>query len=145
MSTEANKALLQRFYDEVLNQGKLDAIDELIAENVIEHEQFGPGMPEGRAAARQIIAMFRSAFPDLHATLDDAVAEDDKVAVRGTWRGTHQGEFMGIPPTRRSIEIGVMDIVRCADGKMIEHWGQTDAMTLMQQLGVIPAPESAGA
>ena len=89
--------------------------------------------------------MFRSAFPDFKVTIDDMIAEGDKVVVRGTWSGTHKGEFMGIPATGKSVSFGVIDTVRIAGGKMVEHWGLMDNFRLMQQLGVIPAPgESEG-
>ena len=68
------------------------------------------------------------------------IAEGDKVVVRSTWSGTHKGELMGIPPTDKSVSFGVIDIIRIAGGKFVEHWGQTDEMGMMQQLGVIPAP-----
>ena len=84
--------------------------------------------------------MLRSAFPDLNATIEDMVAEGDKVAIRITWKGTQKGDFMGVPPTGKSVSFGVMDIVRVAEGKCVEHWGETDFMGLMQQLGAIPAP-----
>jgi predicted ester cyclase len=85
--------------------------------------------------------MLRSAFPDLNATVEDIVAEGDKVVVRQTWTGTHTGgDFMGVPPTGRTVPIGVIDIIRIAGGKFVEHWGQMDAMGMMQQLGAMPTP-----
>jgi predicted ester cyclase len=84
--------------------------------------------------------MFRSAFPDFKATINDIIAEGDKVVIRMTWNGTHRGEFMGIPPTGKRVSFGVFDILRIAGGKFVEHWGQMDSMLMMQQLGVIPAP-----
>ena len=86
--------------------------------------------------------MLRGAFPDFQATIDDIVAEGDKVVVRQTWTGTHTGgEFMGVPPTGKSMSIGVIDIIRIAGDKFVEHWGQMDTMAMMQQLGAIPAPD----
>jgi predicted ester cyclase len=84
--------------------------------------------------------MLRNAFPDFKATIDDIVAESDKVVIRMTWSGTHKGEFMGIPATGKRVSFGVIDIMRIAGGKLVEHWGQTDTMGMMQQLGAIPAP-----
>ena len=84
--------------------------------------------------------MLRSAFPDFKATIDDMLADGDRVATRMTWTGTHQGEFMGIPPTGKRISIQVIDFVRFADGRFAEHWGLMDNMGMMQQLGAIPAP-----
>ena len=91
-----------------------------------------------------LATMLRSAFPDLKATIEDTIAEGDKVVIRMTWRGTHTGgEFMGIPATGKSVSIGVIDIIRISGGKAVEHWGQMDSMLMMQQLGAIPAPTGA--
>jgi predicted ester cyclase len=84
--------------------------------------------------------MFRGAFPDFKVTIDDLIAEGDKVVIRATWNGTQKGEFMGIPPTGKRVSFGVIDIIRMAGGKAVEHWGQMDSMGMMQQLGVAPAP-----
>jgi len=140
MSTEQNKALFRRFVDEVFNHGNMSVIDELVAPDFVEHEELPPGIPQDLEGSKQLATMLRSAFPDLEATIHDIIAEGDKVAVRMTWTGTQQGEFMGIPPTGKSVSIGVFDIVRVAGGKLVEHWGQMDNMGMMQQLGVIPAP-----
>ena len=140
MSTEQNKAVVRRLVEEVFNQGNMSAMDELIAPDFVEHEELPPEIPPGREAPAIMFAMLRSAFPDFKATIDDLVAEGDKVVLRQTWTGTHQGEFMGVPPTGRSVSIGVIDILRLAEGKMVEHWGIMDSMAMMQQLGAIPAP-----
>ena len=140
MSTEQNKALYRRFVDEVFNHGNMSVVDEVVAPDFVEHEELPPGMPNDREGVRHLTTMMRSAFPDFKATIHDIIAEGDKVAVRMTWTGTQQGEFMGIPPTGKSVSIGVFDIVRVAGGKLVEHWGQMDNMGMMQQLGVIPAP-----
>lgn len=137
MSKEQNKALLSRIIKEVFHQGKMSLIDDLFAPGFVEHEELPPGIPPGREAVKQLSTLFRSAFPDLTITIDDTIAEGDKVAVRCTWSGTHKGEFMGIPPTGKSVSFGVIDIVRIAGGKVVEHWGQMDSMRMMQQLGAI--------
>jgi predicted ester cyclase len=85
-----------------------------------------------------MFTMMYTAFPDFQATLENLIAEDDRVVVHMLWTGTHQGEFMGIPPTGRRMSINVIDILRVADGKFVEHWGVSDMMGLMQQLGVSP-------
>jgi steroid delta-isomerase-like uncharacterized protein len=140
MSTEENKVLLQRFYDEVFNQGNLDVADELIAADAVEHEAF-PGLEgSGPEVAKQFITIIRRAFPDVRVQAHDMIAQGDRVAARITFTGTHQGEFLGIPATGKQIEVGTMDIVRVANGKMVEHWGITDNLTMMQQLGVVPTP-----
>jgi steroid delta-isomerase-like uncharacterized protein len=138
--TEDNKALNRRFVEEVINQGNTDAIDELIDPGVVDHAA-PPGFPTGREGAKQFAAMMRSAFPDLYLTIEDMISEGDKVVMRSTWSGTHEGEFMGIPATGRRVTVSAIDISRVADGKMVEHWEQSDALGLMQQLGVVPPPE----
>lgn len=143
MSTEQNKALVRRL-EEVFNRGNISLVDELFAPDFVEHEELPPGIPPGREAVKQLTTMFRSAFPDFKATIDDIVAEGDKVVIRQTWSGTHKGEFMGVPPTGKSVSFGVIDIVRIAGGKLVEHWGQMDNMGMMQQLGAIPTPGQGG-
>jgi predicted ester cyclase len=144
MSTEQNKTLLLRLLEEVFNRGNISLVDELFAPDFVEHEELPPGIPPGREAVKQLSSMFRSAFPDFKVTIDDITAEGDKVVVRGIWSGTHKGEFMGIAPTGKSASFGVIDIVRIAGGKVVEHWGQMDNLRMMQQLGVIPTPGQAG-
>jgi steroid delta-isomerase-like uncharacterized protein len=87
-----------------------------------------------------VTAMFRGAFPDSYFTVEDMIAEGDKVATRKTFHGTHEGEFMGIPPSGRSVSMGLIDVVRIDDGRVVEHWSVGDSLGLMQQLGVIPQP-----
>jgi predicted ester cyclase len=126
--------------EEVFNRGNISLVDELFAPDFVEHEELPPGIPPGREAVKQLPTMFRSAFPDFKVTIDDVIAEGDKVVVRSTWSGTHKGEFMGISPTGKSVSFGVFDTIRIAGGKFVEHWGQMDTIGMMQQLGVIPAP-----
>ena len=140
MSTEQNKALVRRLVEELFNRGNLGLVDELFAPNFVEHEELPPGMPRDREGVKLLTTMLRSAFPDFKATIDDIVAEGDKVVVRQTWSGTQKGEFMGVPPTGKSVSFGVIDILRIADGKCVEHWGLMDSMAMMTQLGAIPMP-----
>ena len=140
MSTEQNKALARQMMEEVFNRGDLSRADDFLAPDFVEREELPPGVPPGREGVKQLTAMMRSAFPDFKVTIDDLVAESDKVVIRQTWRGTHKGEFMGIPPTGRSVSFQVFDVIRFAGGKVVEHWGLMDSMSLMQQLGAIPAP-----
>ena len=140
MSAEQNKAAFRRMVDEVFNRGNFALIDEVVAPNFIEREELPPGFPPGREGIMLLTQMLRSAFPDFKATIDDMLADGDRVATRMTWTGTHQGEFMGIPPTGKRISIQVIDFVRFADGRFAEHWGLMDNMGMMQQLGAIPAP-----
>ena len=139
MSTEANKASMRRFYDEVFNKKNKAAIDEFIDPNQVDHDA-PPGTPGGLKGAKQTITMYLTAFPDLHFTVEDLIAEGDKVVARLTVRGTHQGIFMGIPPTGKKATSTAIDINRIVGGKSVEHWLKMDSLGLLQQLGVIPAP-----
>ena len=138
--SEENKRRYQEFVDQVINNGNLDAVDEFIAEDFVEHDP-APGMEaiSGRDAMKQMMSMFRAACPDLVSTTDFLVAEGDLVVGRHTTRGTQTGELMGIPATGKSFEISEIHIVRIVDGKALEHWGVEDTMSMMQQLGVIPS------
>jgi steroid delta-isomerase-like uncharacterized protein len=140
MSTEKNKAIVRRFVDEVQRAGNIDAIDELCSPDFVNHSA-PPGVPSNCEGVKQVTAMFRQAFPDSYFTVEDMVAEGEKVATRKTFHGTHQGAFMGIPPTGQQVSIGLIDIVRIVDGQVVEHWSVGDNLGMMQQLGVIPTPE----
>ena len=144
MSAEQNKALVRQMVEEMFNRGNISVADKFLAPDFVEREELPPGIPSGREGVIQLTAMLRSAFPDFKATIDDIIAEGDKVVIRQTWTGTHKGEFMGIPPTGKSVSIGVIDIIRVAGGKFVEHWGQMDTMGLMQQLGAVPPPGQGG-
>jgi len=140
MSTEQNKALVRQLVEEFFNRGNTGLADTLLAPDFVEREELPPGIPRDREGVKQLAALFRSAFPDFNVTIDDLVAEGDKVVLRATWSGTQKGEFMGVPPTGKRVSFGVIDILRIADGKFVEHWGQMDSMGMMQQLGAVPAP-----
>ncbi|MFN2286100.1 MAG: ester cyclase [Anaerolineae bacterium] len=140
MSTEQNKALTRQLMEEVFNRGNIGLVDKLFAPDFVEHEELPPGIPSGIEGVKTLPTVFRSAFPDFQIAIDDLIAEGEKVVVRSTWSGTHKGEFMGIPPSGKSVSFGVYDTIRFAGGKVVEHWGQMNEMSLMQQLGVIPAP-----
>ena len=137
-SIEENKAMMRRIL-EVFNTGNVNLADELIATDVIDH-QAPPGIEQGLAGFKQLVTMFRAAFSDIHFTIEDMIAEGDKVVARGTMSGTHKGEFMGMAPTHKPFTIQVIDIVRFAGGKAVEHWGNQDDLGMLQQLGVIPTP-----
>ena len=136
---------MRQLMEEALNQGNISLIDELVAPNFVEHEELPPGAPAGREGVKHMFTGIRAAFPNLNVTIDDIIAEGDKVVVRSTWSGTHQGEFMGIPATGKRVSFAVFDIVRYANGKMVEHWGQMDNLSMLQQLGVVPGPGEGGA
>ena len=139
MSTEDNKAVVRRFYEEVMNQKKRAVLDEVFDLNVVDHFA-PPGTPGGLEGARQTLGMFLTAFPDLHFTVEDLIAEGDKVVARATLSGTQQGTFMGIPATGKHVTIRGIEINRFEGGKSVEHWVEMDTLGLMQQLGVIPPP-----
>jgi steroid delta-isomerase-like uncharacterized protein len=140
MSTAENKALLQRYFEEAWNKGNLSVLDEIIAPDYINHSPAIPGLPPGPDGLKPIMTAFRSAFPDLHFTVDDQIAEGDTVASRWTLTGTHLGEFMGVPATSKPISVTGMQIERIAGSQIAEHWRQSDDLGMMQQLGAIPAP-----
>ena len=139
MSTEQNKALVRKLVEEVFNKGNISLVDEIMSPDFIEHEDV-PGMSNDRGGSKQMISMLRSAFPDFKATIEDIVAEGDKVVIHMTWSGTQNGAFMGMPPSGKRMSIDIIDIMRVANGKFVEHWGVSDMMGMMQQLGAIPAP-----
>ena len=138
MSTEANKALVRR-YRAVHNTNNLDALDEIVAKDIISHNSL-PGLPPGREGGKMAHFAFLESFPDIQTTTDDLVAEGDKVVERYTARGTNKGAFMGAPPTGKKIEVGSMSLYRIADGKIVEHWGENDSTALMMQLGLATQP-----
>lgn len=138
MASEENKLLLKRFVEEAINKKNLDALDGLVAENFVEHVPF-PGQGPGRDGLRHALSMFLSAFPDIHWSVDEQIAEGEKVVSRFTWTGTHRGDFMGIPPTGNSVKVwGVaIDVVKgttFSESRII-----LDTVGLLQQLGAIPA------
>jgi predicted ester cyclase len=139
LSAEDNKAVTRRFIDDVVNGHDLAAVDRYIDPNFVEHNPL-PGQAPGPEGFKQGMGGFFSAFPDLHHTVDVLLAEGDYVVVRGTSRGTQSGEFLGIPATGKQVEMTEIHIVRLANGRMAEHWGEMDAIGLMQQLGAMPAP-----
>ncbi len=137
MSVEENKAIMHRFYEEFINPGNPDVADEIIAPECPFH--FGGSfMGTGPQAFKQTLQMMRSAFPDLHLTIEEMVGEGDAVAERLTGRGTHQGEFMGIAGTGNRVEFEAIAIFHVAEGKIVEGRGMPDMLGLMQQIGAVP-------
>jgi steroid delta-isomerase-like uncharacterized protein len=130
------KSVVRSFFDGI-NANDASVLEELVADDFVERETF-PGIPPDKEGVRQFFAMFRSAFPDFRMEPHEIIAEGDLACVRSTTTGTHEGEFMGIPPTGKKIEVLGFDLVRVRDGQAVEHWGLLDAMTMMQQLGAIP-------
>jgi steroid delta-isomerase-like uncharacterized protein len=141
MSVEQNKQIARRLVEEIFNRGNFDVVNEIMAPNFVEHEELPPGIPSNREGSIQLFNMLRSAFPDFKATINDLIAEGDKVVLYMTWTGTQKGEFIGIPPSGKSMTVSVIDILRFEGGQMTEHWGLADNLGMMQQLGAIPSPE----
>ena len=140
MSGEENKALIRRGFEEFVNRKNLAPVDELIAPNFVGYYSGVPEPVRGRDGFKQLLSMYHSAFPDLKVRIEDIVAEGDKVAVRLTFRGTHQGELMGIPPTGKSIALTSINIFRVEGGKAVEQRVNTDDLGMLQQLGVMTPP-----
>ncbi len=124
MSTD-NEALARLYIEEVFNKGNISRIDELVATDFVEHNPF-PGQSPGIEGERQAVSMLRSAFPDLHTTIEDVIADADHVVVTVTSRGTQKGEFMGSPATGAPVTDTQVHILRCAGGKCVEHWGEVN-------------------
>lgn len=134
-----NVALVNRYVEEVWNEGNLDALDDLLAEEYV-NDSFPPGTPPGQSGLEQTISMVRGGFPDLTLTPDDTVAEDDKVVQRWTGRGTHTGELMGVPPSGKEVSYQGISIYHVKDGKIAQDWTNVDLMGIMQQIGAAPGP-----
>jgi steroid delta-isomerase-like uncharacterized protein len=140
MADEAdrNKAVVRRFIEEVQNQKNWDSYDELNASDFV-NLSAPPGVPSDKQGGKMFLASFLNAFPDCCVTIDDMIAEGDRVATKKTFTGTHTVELNGIPPTGRRVTIQYVDILRLRDGQIVEHWLSMDQMSFMQQLGVVPA------
>ena len=145
--SDENKALVRREIEELFNQGgNLDVAEEVYAPDFVGHDPTMPEAIHGIEGARQFAAGMRSAFPDLTCTIEDQVAEGDKVVTRWRASGTHQGETEGLgSPTGNRMEMTGISIERLSEGKVVESWDNYDAMGMMQQLGHIPSPEEAQA
>lgn len=138
MSLKENKALVRRFVQEVQNQHNLAALDELFSPDFVDHS--GMTDPPNIEGSRAFFGMMFAAFPDMHFTIRQQLAEGDKVMTFKTFHGTHLGPFMGIPATGNEVTFDNIDIMTVRDGKITEHWAVGDMLSLMQQLGVVPAP-----
>ena len=137
--SEQSRDVARRFVDEFVNQRKLHLADELFTEEFIDHSA-GPTDPPGVEGLKQFFGMMDHGFPDFDGVLEDVFGEDDKVAIRFTFHGTHQGEFMGIPPTAKRVTMSGIDILRIENSKIAELWGQEDMLGMMVQLDVLPSP-----
>ncbi len=138
MSTEENKALIRRSFSEVYNQGNLDLVDEIYDKDFI--SQTPPDILKGPESIKQYASMLRSAFPDLQLTVEDQIAEGEKVVTRFTFTGTHKGEYMGVASTGKLVRGTGITIHRVANGKMVESWDNFDALGMMQQMEAVLLP-----
>jgi len=136
LTLEENKTIIYRYFDQVINQGKLAVVDELVAPDFIEHKP-APGQAPGREGLKQLIPLFHAAFPDAQTVIGDIIAEGDKVVVRSVTRATHTGPMMGLEPTGRRVEYSGIDIFWLTNGQIVEHWWERDHLTMMQQLGLL--------
>lgn len=139
MTSEENKQFMKGFIDKVINKKNVDAANDLVSEDFVEHVPF-PGQQPGREGLKFVLHSMFTGFPDMHWTIQEQIAEGEKVVTRFTWTGTHKGEFMGIPPTNKSVEVWgiVIDVVR--NGLFSESRILMDTVGLLQQLGVMPQP-----
>jgi steroid delta-isomerase-like uncharacterized protein len=138
MTEVANKAVISRFLEEVINQGQLGVADEIVAEDFIELDPL-PGQRQGREGLKEVIGGLLAAFPDMHWVADEMVGEGEKVVTRFTWTGTHRGTFLGIPATGKNVTVKGVVIDRLVGGRMTDSRILMDTLGMMQQLGVIPA------
>jgi steroid delta-isomerase-like uncharacterized protein len=138
MSIEENKALVARFVSEAEQGGNLALIDELLTPDFVDHTPL-PGVPPTRDGIKVLFAGLQSAFPDLSITIQEQVAEGDRVVTRKTFNGTHRGTFLGIPPSGNRLDLTVIDIIGVKDGRLVDHLVVLDQMTLLTQLGAMPA------
>ncbi len=132
---EENKEIARRLTEEVW-RGKLDVIGDLLAAEFVDHDP-SPGQGPGVEGYREMVRTYYAAFPDLRATNQDVIAEGDRVALRWTATATHQGELMGIPPTGKEVTLKGIDILRTSGGRIVERWGEFDALGLLRQLGAL--------
>jgi predicted ester cyclase len=139
MSTEENKSLVRRYVEQILNRGNMAVADELLAPDYKRYTS-PTAVPLTVDVQKQRLAGIRAAFPDWHLTVEDMIAEGDRVAFRATIRGTHMGVFQNVAPTGKQVTVSALDIVRIEKGKFIEHWGGPDLLNLLQQLGAVVAP-----
>jgi steroid delta-isomerase-like uncharacterized protein len=142
MKAEENKAIVRRFWG-VWEEGNIGLVDELVAPDYVNHSPGIPDQPEGPEGIKVLVSMIRGGMLDLRVVIDDMIAEGDRVAVRYTIEGTHEGELFGVPPTGRRLSIESCTVEQVSDGKIREHWRVTDTLDMMQQLGAIPTPQHA--
>jgi steroid delta-isomerase-like uncharacterized protein len=141
LMSEENKRVMRRIFEEGMNRGRLEVLDDLVAADYVDHDPNNPpDIPPGREGLKQLMSMYRAAFPDIEMTIEQQLAEGDLVTTRWTARGTHQGELAGMPPTGKQVSISGIFIDRITDGHLRESWAAWDLHGMLLQLGAIPAP-----
>jgi predicted ester cyclase len=138
MMSESNKAAVRRLFDEVWNKGNLQVVDELYAPSYAHHDSSTPDFGQGPDSEKKRVTLYRNAIHDFRLTIEDLFTDGETVTVRWSCRGIHKGELNGIAPTGKQVAITGISIARFAGGKMVEGWINWDALSLMQQLGVVP-------
>jgi 4-oxalocrotonate tautomerase family enzyme len=138
-----NKAVIRLWLEEAWSKGNYSIASEVIDQNFMVHGAGGQSVRQGPDGVADLVRTWRNAFPDGKMSVDDLVSEGDKVVVRMTWTGTHTGEFYGIKPTGRKVNVSSIGIDRVVNGKITEGWGEVDMLGMMQQLGAVPAPAGA--
>lgn len=136
--SEANKAIVRRFYEEVMSQGNVDLLDEIMAPDFADHGETLFGSPQGRDTLKQGITASRPVLGDLHVQLRDVIADGELVGVRGTMRCTHQGAFLGVAASGNELTWNGLALFRVVDGKITERWFNSDSLSIVQQLGLVP-------
>jgi len=144
VSAEERKDVVRRFVEEVMNGGDLEAADELVAPDHVNHDPTAPAVPPGPEGVKELIGMYRAAFPDIRFETGEMICEGDTVAHRWTFTGTHQGEMMGVEPTGRRVEVAGSEMNRVENGRISASWTVSDALGLMQQLSLTSSPEENG-
>ena len=141
-----NKKLARRLIEEAVSKGNIGVIDEIVAPDWIDNDPNNPpDLPAGAEGLKQLVSMYRGAFPDMVMTIEDQIAEGDKVVTRWTVKGTHGGDLMGIAPTGKELTVAGIFIDRISDGQIQESWASWDALGMLQQVGAVPTPEAAQA
>jgi len=133
MTPEEHKTIVRRFFDDVWKKQRLQVVDEVFAATVLLN-----GQPVPREAIKQVVTARRVAFPDIHVTVEDQVAEGDKVSTRRTWQATHRGPYRGIAATGKRVKWAQISIVRLVEGRIVEDWPVADELSIFQQLGHLP-------
>ena len=139
------ESVIRRLIDEGFTRGRLEVADELVAEDVVEHQDFGPGHADGPDGVKAVITSLRRAFPDFELTIEDLVVDRDTVWIRNLATGTNDGPYLGHEPTGRRIRISVFDMARVVDGRIVEHWGVPDRLGVLFQLGLLAPPAAMAA